>query len=89
MRSLILILSLALALPMVPTMASADAHSCNQLRQGVVNRAPTNARNLPYAALRCSAISELHLLLNRANSYSNSYLTQRIEAVFRREGLIR
>lgn len=89
MRPLILTLSLALALPMMPTMAVADSHSCTQLRQSVVNRVPLTSRNLPYDALACSAISELHLLLNRRGSYSNSYLTQQIEALFRREGLIR
>lgn len=89
MRSLILTLTLALALPLIPTMASADSHSCNQLRQNVYNRVPLQTRNYPYGALSCAAVSELHLLLIRSNSYSNSYLTQRVEAVFRREGLIR
>ena len=89
MRSLILILSLAIAVPMMPTMASASGHSCNQLRQSVITRVPVTSRNLPYTALPCSSISELHLLLSRASSYSNSYLTQRIAAVFRRAGLIR
>lgn len=89
MRSLILTLSLAMALPMIPSMASAENHSCNQLRQGVINGVPLTVRNLPYAALPCSAISELHLLIVRRSSYSNSYLSDRIEAVFRREGLIR
>jgi hypothetical protein len=91
MRTLILTLSLALALPMIPVMAQAGSHSdtCSQLRQSVVNRVPPVSRNLPYGALDCSAISELHLLLNRGSSYTNSYLSERIEAVFRREGLIR
>ncbi|OAN79889.1 hypothetical protein A8B78_11645 [Jannaschia sp. EhC01] len=89
MRSLILTLSLALAVPLMPTMATADSHSCNQLRQSVVNRVPPVSHNLPYGALSCAAISELHLLLIRGGSYSNHYLTQQIEAVFRREGLIR
>ena len=89
MRSLILTLALSVALPMVPTMAAADGHSCNQLRSSVSNRAPLQTRNYPYHALTCAAISELHLLLIRSSSYSNSYLSERIEAVFRREGLVR
>lgn len=89
MRTLILTLSLALALPMLPTTASATSHSCNQLRQSVVNRVPPAARNYPYGALQCSAISELHLLISGGSSYSTRYLSERIEAVFRREGLVR
>lgn len=89
MRSLILTLSLALAVPMMPTMATADGHSCNQLRQGVLNRVPLTTRNLPYHALDCAAISELHLLLSRSGTYTSNYLSQQIEALFRREGLIR
>lgn len=89
MRSLILTLSLAVALPLIPSMATADSHSCDQLRQTVFNRAPARAHNLPYGALQCSAISELHLLLIRRGSYSDFELTQQIEALFRREGLIR
>ncbi|WP_461429378.1 hypothetical protein [Gymnodinialimonas sp.] len=81
-------LSLALTLPMMATTASADGHSCTQLRQGVINNVPVTVRNLPYHALDCAAVGELHLLISRSHDYSRSYLTQRIEAVFRREGLI-
>lgn len=66
----------------------ADGHSCNQLRQSVQNRVPLQIRNLPYAALDCGAISEIHFLTSN-RSYSTGFLQQRIEAVFRREGLIR
>lgn len=89
MRSLILTLSLALALPMIPSVASATAHSCNQLRQTIYNQAPITTRNLPYGYLTCAAVSEIHLLIVRRSSYSSSQLESRIEAVFRGEGLIR
>ncbi|MEJ6390934.1 hypothetical protein [Gymnodinialimonas ulvae] len=89
MRPLILILSLALALPLVPGAAQATNHSCNQLRQTVLNRAPASSRTLPYGALPCSAISEIHLLIARRGNMSMGRLADRIEAVFRREGLIR
>lgn len=87
MRSLILPLTLALALPMAPSIGAADSHNCTQLRQSVINAAPVAARELPYGLLQCSAISELHLLLSSHRSRSPSYLIQRIEAVFRREGV--
>jgi len=89
MRSIVLTLSLALALPLIPTTADATGHSCNQLRQTIFNQAPITTRNLPYAALTCAAVSEIHLLIARRGSYSESQLASRIEAVFRGEGLIR
>lgn len=88
MRSVILSLSLAMALPMVPTMASATAHDCNQLRNQVRIAVPGDVRNLPYAGLDCNAIGEIHLL-NSAHAGNHNFLSQRIEAIFRREGLIR
>ncbi len=89
MRSLILTLALSVALPMVPSMASATSHSCNQLRQTIFNTAPAQTRNLPYGALTCAGVSEIHLLLIRRGNYSVGTLEARIEAVFRGEGLIR
>lgn len=89
MRTLVLALSLALALPLVPSAASADGHSCNQLRQTVINAAPAMSRNLPFGSLRCAAVSRLHLLLSLRRADSAFQMNQRIEAVFRREGLIR
>ena len=89
MRSLILTLSLAMALPMIPSVASATSHSCNQLRQTIFNQSPATIRNLPYGALTCAAVSEIHLLIIRRSSYSVGQLEDRIEAVFRGEGLIR
>lgn len=87
MRSILFVLSLAMAVPALSTTAAlADGHSCNQLRQTVINRVPATLHNLPYAALPCSAISELHLLLITRGHDSN--LSDRVEAVFRREGLI-
>lgn len=89
MRSLILTLSLAMALPMIPTMASATGHdSCTQLRSTVRNAVPLQIRNLPYHALACPVISEIYLLTTN-RSYSHSFLSERIEAVFRREGILR
>lgn len=88
MRSLILTLSLAVALPMIPTIASADNHSCNQLRNTVVNAVPLQIRDLPYHALPCTVVSEVYLLTT-IRSYSHGFLSERIEAVFRREGLVR
>ncbi|WP_224817184.1 hypothetical protein [Hasllibacter sp. MH4015] len=89
MRSIVLTLSLAMALPMIPTVAAADSHSCNQLRQTVFNRAPSISRDLPFGALTCDGISAIHLLLIRRNTYTPFDMNQRIEAIFRGEGLIR
>lgn len=90
MRSTILTLSLALALPLLPAAAHADAHSnCNQLRQNVFNTVPLMSRDLPFGALDCAAIGEIHLLVTQGGHYSDFQKNQRIEAVFRREGLIR
>jgi hypothetical protein len=89
MRSLLLGLSLAAALPMIPSMAAADGHSCNQLRQTVFNRAPLTTRNLPYAALDCHGISQIYALITLRNTNTHGRLENRIEAVFRRSGLIR
>jgi len=90
MRSAILTLSLALALPLIPVAAHADAHdTCNQLRNTVYNSIPVMSRDLPFAALDCAAIDEIHLLVTSGVRYSDFQKNQRIEAVFRREGLIR
>ena len=88
MRSLILTLSLAAALPLMPTMAAADGHSCNQLRQTVLNSVPATLHNRPWAALSCAGISEIHILL-LTNHSSGHRLDQQVDAVFRREGLVR
>lgn len=89
MRKIILTVSLACALPLLPGVAQATNHTCTQLRQTVFNQAPTTTRSLPYGALPCSAISEIHLLIARRGNMSMGRLADRIEAVFRREGLIR
>lgn len=86
MRSILFALSIAVAIPaMSTTAAMADGHSCNQLRQSVVNRVPATLHNRPWAQLSCAGISELHILLIT----SNNHISQRVDAVFRREGLIR
>ncbi len=89
MRSIILTLTLALALPLIPTTADATAHSCNQLRQTVFNQAPPTTRNLPYGALNCHGVSQIHLLLTTSGHRNQSFLIARIEAVFRNQGVIR
>lgn len=90
MRRLLAPLALIAAVPMVPTMAAADSHSCAQLRQTLINQAPITTRNLPYGALSCTAVSHLHLLVVRGISNTSAgRLEDRIEAIFRREGLIR
>jgi hypothetical protein len=45
------------------------------------------SRDLPYDALDCAGISELHLLLVRFHGTTFT-LNQRIEAIFRRYGLV-
>lgn len=88
MRSILFALSIAVAMPAVSTTAAlADGHSCNQLRTSVRNTVPLTIRNLPYALLNCGAIGEIHLLSTN-RSYSASYLEGRIEAIFRREGIV-
>lgn len=89
MRAIILSVALALTMPLVPSTAAADGHNCAQLRSTVLNNVPLTTRSLPYASLSCAAISELHLFLTSNSHRSSSYTSQRIEAVFRREGLIR
>ncbi len=89
MRSAIFTLSLALALPLFPVAALADGHACDQLRNLVRNNVPAVSRDLPYDTLDCAAISELHLLTTANQHLSSFLLNQRIEALFRREGLIR
>lgn len=89
MRAAILSLTLALALPLIPVAANADGHACDQLRNLVRNNVPPISRNLPYDSLDCAAISEIHLLATANQHLSSFRLNQRIEAVFRREGLIR
>jgi hypothetical protein len=51
------------------------------------DRVPAMSRDLPYAALDCAGISELHLLLVRFDGTAFQ-LNQRIEALFRRYGLL-
>ena len=88
MRSIIFALSIAVAVPALSTTAAmAEGHSCNQLRQSVVNRVPATLHNRPWASLSCAGISELHILL--ITGLSNNNLNQQVDAVFRREGLIR
>lgn len=89
MRSLILTLSLALALPLMPTMASANSHNCPQLRLNVVNAVPPTLRNLPYDSLRCSAIGQLHLIVTSNRQSASNRMSRDIRQVFRRNGLIR
>jgi hypothetical protein len=76
-----------LALCMLPHAAHADRHTCDQLRLSVENRVPAISSDLPYAALDCAGISELHLLLVRFDG-TLFQLNQRIEALFRRYGLL-
>ena len=83
------ILALAFALPLTATSASATAHDCAQLRQTIFNLAPPTTHDLPYAALTCAGVSQIHLILLTAGSQGQSRLALSIEAVFRREGLIR
>jgi hypothetical protein len=68
--------------------AQADAHSCTQLRSSVSNAVPGISRNLPYDALDCAAISEIYLLTTTRRNLTQYSMNQRIEAIFRREGLI-
>lgn len=89
MRSILFTLALAMAIPVVSSGAAlADGHSCNQLRNTVRNAVPSTTRHLPYNALNCAGISEIFLLISN-QSHSTRFVTQRIEAVFRRENLIR
>jgi uncharacterized membrane protein YeiH len=88
MRTILFALSLAVAAPvMTTTAAMADGHNCGQLRQTVLNRVPATLHNRPWAALSCAGVSELHILL--ITSQNNHRISQQVDAVFRREGLIR
>lgn len=89
MRKIFLGLSLAMALPMIPTMAAANTNGCHQLRLTVENRAPLTLRNLPYDALSCSGIAQVYSLIVLRNTNTSGRLDDRIEAVFRRQGLVR
>jgi hypothetical protein len=84
-RRLIAACLAAATLPFGPALA--DSHTCGQLRLSVEDRVPAMSRDLPYAALDCAGISELHLLLVRFDG-SAFTLNQRIEAIFRRYGLL-
>ena len=88
MRPFLLTLGLIAALPFAATEASATSHDCNQLRATVATAVPGPVRSLPYYALDCGLISEIHLL---TVTYQSDYGQQerRIRAVFRRVGLIR
>lgn len=81
------LIAACLALCLLPMSAAADNHTCGQLRLSVENRVPAISRDLPYAALDCAGISELHLLLVRFDGTAFN-LNQRIEALFRRYGLV-
>ncbi len=81
------VFAVVFAIGTAPFAASTDSHSCDQLRLSVENRVPAISRDLPYAALDCAGISELHLLLLRFDG-TQFQLNQRIEALFRRYGLI-
>ena len=70
-----------------PVHAQLADPTCNQLRSTVAIRVPIRARDLPYDALDCGAISEIFLLTNRFDGNA-SELSRRIEAVFRRFGLV-
>jgi hypothetical protein len=80
-------LCIAVAAALPPTQVLADKHTCDQLRLSVEGRVPAMSRDLPYAALDCAGISELHLLLVRFDGTA-FLLNQRIEALFRRYGLV-
>ena len=69
------------------TLALADSHSCDQLRLTTEQRVPGISRDLPYDALDCAGISEVFLLTNGFDG-TVLELNRRIEAVFRRYGLI-
>jgi hypothetical protein len=86
MRHLLLALGLSIAL--LPQPAAADKHTCGQLRGNVDAMIPAMSRDLPYEQLDCAGISELYLLLVQFDG-PDFTLNQRIEAVFRRYGLIR
>ncbi len=80
-------LAIGAALCLLPISAGADRHSCEQLRLLVESRLPAISRDLPYDALDCDGISEVYLLLVRYDG-TLLMLDQRIEAIFRRYGLI-
>lgn len=67
--------------------ALADSHTCDQLRATTEGRVPAISRDLPYDALDCAGISEVFLLTNGFDG-TRLDLNRRIEAVFRRYGLI-
>ncbi|MGP1356628.1 hypothetical protein [Roseicyclus sp.] len=81
---------IALTLALVPpgTPAQADKHTCGQLRASVEASLPRIAHDLPYDLLDCAGISEVYLLLMRFDGTA-FMLNQRIEAIFRRYGLVR
>jgi hypothetical protein len=79
-------MTFALACPALP--AKADQHTCDQLRASVEASLPAIARDLPYDRLDCAGISEVYLLLMRFDGTA-FMLNQRIEAIFRRYGLVR
>jgi|GEM_PF-3440893 len=81
------VLAIGAALCLTPASAVADRHSCDQLRLLVDSRLPAISRDLPYDALDCDGISEVYLLLVRYDG-TLPMLDQRIEAIFRRHGLI-
>ena len=88
MRFILFTLTLAMAVPALSTTAAmADQHNCSQLRQTVLNRVPATLHNRPWGALSCAGISELHLLLITSHNHNN--IADRVDAVFRRENLIR
>jgi hypothetical protein len=82
------LVALTLALVPLGTPAQADKHTCDQLRASVEASLPRIARDLPYDLLDCAGISEVYLLLLRFDGTA-FMLNQRIEAIFRRYGLVR
>ncbi|QBY02324.1 hypothetical protein E2K80_17570 [Rhodophyticola sp. CCM32] len=90
--ALALIAALALALPIsVPAAQAQGAHECSgQLIRSVEARLPRLNHDIPVQALSCAGIVQIYFLLDQSNrgEIQRNYLRQRINAVFRREGLI-
>ena len=83
-----ILFTIALSLLSLTTPAQAVQHTCGQLRASVEAALPGMSRDLPYDQLDCAGISEIYLLLVRFDG-TVFMLNQRIEAVFRRYGLVR
>ena len=81
------LLGLCLAAMLSTQPAIAESHSCDQLRGNVAALVPAMSCDLPFYRLDCAGISEVYLLVVRFDG-TRFMLNQRIEAVFRRYGLI-